>query len=118
MQFDCELRRSWATNRVQCVLPVKADIRIDVHCGYVRTDLAEIWTYRASGAPPQAIWIALRSRTSEHRMVEYIEVFRAQIELDSLAEIKLAAQREIRLVERVWTAQSVPGKVSRLTKRW
>ena len=51
-------------------------------------------------------------------MVEYIEIFRAQIELDAFRETKLMAQCEIGMVVRVRAAQPVPGKISRLLKGW
>jgi hypothetical protein len=56
----------------------------------------------------------LRARDSEHWMVERIKVFCADVELDALGQIKTPAQRKVRLVERVRTAQPVPGEVSRL----
>ena len=119
MQLGRELCRPGAANRVQCaLLPAKAEAYIDVRCGRARAHLAESRTYRAARAAPEAIRITLRSWTSKHRMVEYIEVFCAQIELDAFSEAKLAAQREIGLVERVWTTQPVSGEVPRLPNRW
>jgi hypothetical protein len=51
-------------------------------------------------------------------MVEHLEEFRADIELDAFGDTEPTAQRKIGLVERVWTAQAVDREVSRLPNGW
>lgn len=60
----------------------------------------------------------MRSGESEHGVVEYVEVFRAHVELYALGQIKTAAEREIGLVDRVRAAQAVPRKIPSLPYRW
>ena len=102
MELCCELCRPRAANRVQrALLPAKATVRIDIRCGYPRTYLAESRTHCSPRASPERIWIDCDPGLPNHRMVEYIEIFRAQIEVDAFRETKLTAQCEIFLVERV-----------------
>jgi hypothetical protein len=108
-QFDCELCRARTTNCVEGVLsaPRSTPAQGVVCCG--------VYLAEAQGSK-LGVWLVEPWR-SKHRVVENIEVFYANIDLEAFGQIETATQREIRLIDRVWAAQTVPGEVSHLSRR-
>jgi|SRR5580658_3760783 hypothetical protein len=106
-----ELSRARAANRVQGALavwgPPPSMFVVDVPGQILPKVVTKPLTW--------GIWIALRTRGSEHWMVEHIEVFCAQIEIDPLGQVESPAQRQVGLIDGVRAAQPVSGKVSYLS---